>query len=142
MVGYNVQAAVDSEHHLIVTYEVVNEGNDRSQLSPMAQRTKAALEVDELDVVADRGYFDSEEILACDRAGITVTLPKPITRAVSVPTSTTTAVCSSMPNTVAEGGSSVSNRAIRSTPIKAHRVSRFSPPSWLSQWVTMANSSP
>ncbi len=79
VVGYNVQAAVDTEHHLIVTHEVVNEGNDRSQLSPMAQRTKAALEVDELDVVADRGYFDSEEILACDRAGITVTLPKPQT---------------------------------------------------------------
>ena len=78
-VGYNVQAAVNTEYHLIVTHEVVNEGNDRSQLSPMAQRTKAALEVDELDVVADRGYFDSEEILACDRAGITVTLPKPQT---------------------------------------------------------------
>ena len=79
VVGYNVQAAVDTAHHLIVTHEVINEGNDRSQLSPMARRTKAALDVDELDVVADRGYFDSEEILACDRAGITVTLPKPQT---------------------------------------------------------------
>ena len=32
-----------------------------------------------LDAVADRGYFDSEEILACENAGITVTLPKPMT---------------------------------------------------------------
>ena len=78
-VGYNVQAAVDREHHLIVTHEVINEGNDRAQLSPMAEQTKAVLDVEELDVVADRGYFSSEEILACDEAGITVTLPKPQT---------------------------------------------------------------
>jgi transposase len=78
-VGYNVQTAVDIEHHLIVTHEVTNVGHDRAQLSPMAKQTKATLEVDELDVVADRGYFSSEEILACEEAGITVTLPKPMT---------------------------------------------------------------
>ena len=79
MVGYNVQAAVDTKHHLIVAHEVTNVGTDRSQLSHMSKRTKAALEADTLDVVADRGYFKSEEILACDKAGITVTLPKPLT---------------------------------------------------------------
>ena len=79
VVGYNVQAAVETAHHLIVTHEVTNVGNDRAQLSPMAEQAKAALEVEELDVVADRGYFDSEEILACDEAGISVTLPKPMT---------------------------------------------------------------
>ncbi len=79
MVGYNVQAAVDIEHHLIVAHEVTNVGTDRSQLSAMAKRAKAALETDKLDVVADRGYFNSPEILACDEAGITVTLPKPLT---------------------------------------------------------------
>lgn len=78
-VGNNVQAAVDCAHHLIVTHDVTNVGNDRAQLSPMAKATKATLEVDELDVVADRGYFSSEEILACDEAGIKVTLPKPMT---------------------------------------------------------------
>ncbi len=78
-VGYNVQASVDTEHHLIVTHEVITVGHDRTQLSPMAKQTKEVLEVDELDVVADRGYFSSKEILACDRAGITVTLPKPMT---------------------------------------------------------------
>ncbi len=70
---------MDIDHHLIVTHEVTNVGHDRAQLSPMAKETKATLEVDELDVVADRGYFSSEEILACDQAGITVTLPKPQT---------------------------------------------------------------
>ncbi len=79
MVGYNVQSAVDTKHHLIVAHEVTNVGTDRSQLSHIAKRTKAALGTDTLDVVADRGYFKSEEILACDKAGITVTLPKPYT---------------------------------------------------------------
>src|SRR6266536_2012726 len=79
VVGYNVQVAVDTEHHLIVTHEVTNVGTDRSQLAHMAKETKATLEATSLDVVADRGYFNSEEILACEEAGITVTLPKPMT---------------------------------------------------------------
>ncbi len=79
VVGYNVQVAVDTEHHLIVTHEVTNIGSDRSQLSPVAKEAKAVLEVENLDAVADRGYFSSEEILACEEAGITVTLPKPMT---------------------------------------------------------------
>jgi len=79
MVGYNVQAAVDTRHHLIVAHEVTNVGTDRAQLSHMAKQTKAALAADRLDVVADRGCFSGEEILACDEAGITVTLPKPLT---------------------------------------------------------------
>ncbi len=79
MVGYNVQTAVDTKHHLIVAHEVTNRGTDHAQLSAMAQQTKAALETDSLDVVADRGYFTSTEILACEEAGITVTLPKPQT---------------------------------------------------------------
>jgi transposase len=79
VVGYNVQAAVDTEHHLIVAHDVINLGHDRAQLSAMAKQAKAVLEADKLDVVADRGYFDSEEILACEEAGIAVTLPKPLT---------------------------------------------------------------
>jgi transposase len=79
VVGYNVQVAVDTEHHLIITHEVTNDGTDRSQLSPVAKLAKATLEVENLDAVADRGYFNSEEILACEKAGIAVTLPKPMT---------------------------------------------------------------
>ena len=79
VVGYNVQVAVETEHHLIVTHEVTNVGNDRSQLAHVAQEAKAALQTDTLEAVADRGYFSGEEILACDRSGITVTLPKPMT---------------------------------------------------------------
>ena len=79
MVGYNVQTAVDTEHHLIVTHEVMNVGTDKSLLSHMAKRTKAALETDALEVVADRGYYKSDKILDCHQAGITVTLPKPQT---------------------------------------------------------------
>jgi len=83
VVGYNVQAAVDTEHHLIVAHEVVNVGNDRAQLASISEKAKAVLGTEHLDVVADRGYFSSEEILACDRAGITVTLPKPMTSGVT-----------------------------------------------------------
>src|SRR5579863_6492427 len=79
VVGYNVQVAVDTEHHLIITHEVTNVGSDRAQLSPMAKQAKAALQVETLDAIADRGYFSGPEILACEQAGITVTLPKPMT---------------------------------------------------------------
>jgi hypothetical protein len=79
VVGYNVQVAVDTEHHLIVTHEVTNTGSDRSQLAKVASQAKAVLGADRLDVVADRGYFNSPEILACAQADITVTLPKPMT---------------------------------------------------------------
>lgn len=78
VVGYNVQVAVDTEHHLIVTHEVTNVGNDTSQLAYMGKQAKAVLETDKLEVVADRGYFNGEEILACQQADITVMLPKPL----------------------------------------------------------------
>jgi transposase len=79
VVGYNVQAAVDTKHHLIVAHEVTNIGSDRSQLARVAKDTKAILQAETLDVVADRGYFNGKEILACEQASITVTLPKPMT---------------------------------------------------------------
>ena len=79
VVGYNVQAAVDTENHLIVAHEVTNVGSDRAQLASTAKAAKEALHVEKLEAVADRGYFSGEEIKACDDAGITVTLPKPMT---------------------------------------------------------------
>ena len=79
VVGYNVQAAVDTTHHLIVTHDVTNVGNDRAELARMGKMTMTALGVDSLQAVADRGYYNSPEILACKQANITVTLPKPQT---------------------------------------------------------------
>lgn len=79
MVGYNVQTAVDAKHHLIVVHEVTNQGHDRHQLHNMAEQAKAAIGTNKLDVVADRGYFKGEEILACDESGITTYLPRPQT---------------------------------------------------------------
>jgi transposase len=79
VVGYNVQVAVDTKHHLIIAHAVTNDGSDRAQLANIACQAKDALGVDKLQAVADRGYFNSDEILACDKAGITVTLPKPMT---------------------------------------------------------------
>jgi transposase len=79
MVGYNVQIAVDAEHHLIVAHEVTNVGHDRNQLVSMAERAREATGIEDLDVVADRGYFRSTEILQCEQAGITAYVPKPMT---------------------------------------------------------------
>lgn len=76
IVGYNVQTAVDTKHHLIVAHEVTNVGNDRAQLANMAAQAKEAMATDELAVVADRGYFSGKEIKACEDAGIKAYLPK------------------------------------------------------------------
>jgi len=79
IVGYNVQTAVDAEHHLIVAHEVVTDGVDRDQLAPMAEQARQAIGTEALTVVADRGYFKSEQILECTKAGITPLVPKPLT---------------------------------------------------------------
>jgi len=79
VVGYNVQVAVETEHHLIIAHEVTNSGTDRAQLANMSLQAKEVLGVDKLEAVADRGYYSGEEILACEEAGIEVTLPKPVT---------------------------------------------------------------
>jgi hypothetical protein len=79
VVGYNVQVAVDTEHHLIIAHEVTNSGSDRAQLANMATQAKEVIGVDKLEAVADRGYYSGEEIKACADAGIDVTLPKPMT---------------------------------------------------------------
>ncbi len=79
IVGYNVQTAVDVEHHMIVAHEVTNAGSDRHQLHPMAQHAKEAIGAETLEVVADRGYLTSEELLACEQSQITTYLPKPQT---------------------------------------------------------------
>jgi transposase len=79
IVGYNVQTAVDARNHLIVAHEVTNIGHDRDQLSKMAEQAREGIGHDALTVLADRGYFKGEEILACDQAGITPYVPKPLT---------------------------------------------------------------
>jgi transposase len=79
MVGYNVQAAVDTEHHIIVAHEVTNVGHDRSQLTGISKLARDAISAERLTVLADRGYFDGEEILKCSEERITTLVPKPIT---------------------------------------------------------------
>jgi len=79
MVGYNVQSSVDTTHHLIVSHEVTNKGSDRAQLSGAAEQARTAIGSETIEAVADRGYYAGEEIVACEEAGITVYLPKPLT---------------------------------------------------------------
>jgi CheY-like chemotaxis protein len=77
-VSYNVQTAVDSKHHLIVEQDVTNEGLDNHQLLLMAQSAKQMLDRRELQVVADMGYYNQEELKQCAEAGITAYVSKPI----------------------------------------------------------------
>jgi transposase len=79
IVGYNVQSAVDAEHHLIVAHDVVMAPTDRNQLTSISAKAKDAMGVERLDVLADRGYFAGEEILACEAMGVTPYIPKPWT---------------------------------------------------------------
>jgi transposase len=79
IVGYNVQVAVDTEHHLIVAHEVTHVGSDRSQLDNMAHQARRAMGVGDLSVLADAGYYKGPEIVACEADGITTYLPKPRT---------------------------------------------------------------
>lgn len=81
IVGYNVQAAVDTKHHLIVEHEVTNVGNDHGQLSKMAVFAKDAMGKPKLKIVADRGYFSSPEIRAYDPNDVSAYVPKPLTSA-------------------------------------------------------------
>src|SRR4030081_1847978 len=79
LVGYNVQTAVDTKHHLIVAHEVTNHGHDRDELSNRGRQAQAATNREMLTVIADRGYFKGEEILACEETGMTPLVPKPLT---------------------------------------------------------------
>jgi IS5 family transposase len=76
-VGYNVQVAVDAKHKLIVEQEVTNQVVDMGLLQATAEPARAILEVDRIDVVADKGYFRTEDIEACEKAGLTPYVPRP-----------------------------------------------------------------
>jgi transposase len=76
IVGYNVQIAVDAEHHLIVAHEVTNVGTDRAQLTAMGGKARQAMGCKEVTVLADRGYYNGEEVLACEGKGMLPYVPK------------------------------------------------------------------
>ena len=78
-VGYNVQAAVDTEHHLIVAHQVTNVVVDRTLLAPMAAKAKAVMRAETLEALADRGYYSGEQLLACEQSGVKPYVPKPRT---------------------------------------------------------------
>lgn len=79
IVGYNVQATVDADHHLIVSHDVTMSGSDRDQLVPMSNQARSAIGTEKITVVADRGYYSGEQLLECTNNGITTYVPKPLT---------------------------------------------------------------
>jgi transposase len=78
MVGYNVQIAVEAEHHLVVAHEVTNVGHDRTQLVPMGRKARDAMGCEELTALADRGYYNGEQVLACEGTGVLPCIPKAV----------------------------------------------------------------
>ncbi len=80
-VGYNVQIAVDAEHHLIVAHEVINQGYDRHQLAPMAQQAQQATGCEQVTALADRGYFSGGQVLLCEGTGVAPIVPKVLRQA-------------------------------------------------------------
>src|SRR5690348_12178329 len=78
-VGYNVQIAVDAEHHLIVAHEVINQGYDRHQLAPMAFKAQQATGCEQVTALADRGYFNGDQVLSCEGTGVAPVVPKTLT---------------------------------------------------------------
>jgi transposase len=79
IVGYNLQAAVDAESHIVVAHEVLNLSHDRTSLAAMGRQAAEATGTQALAVLADRGYFSGPEVLACEEAGIVAICPKPLT---------------------------------------------------------------
>jgi transposase len=78
-VGYNVQIVVDAEHHLIVDHEVTNRGYDRHQLAPMALKAQQATGCENITALADRGYFNGDQVLSCEGTGVAPIVPKTLT---------------------------------------------------------------
>ena len=79
VVGYNVQTAVEAEHHLIVAHEVTMLGHDRDALSMIAFSARDAMATNQIEAIADKGYHKGEEIVACEESGISVVVSKPMT---------------------------------------------------------------
>ncbi len=79
VVGYNVQSAVETKHHLIVAHEVTNLGYDRDALAMMAHKARDAMASETIEAIADKGYYKGEEIVACEQDGIAATVSKPHT---------------------------------------------------------------
>ncbi len=77
IVGYNVQSAVEAAHHLIVEIEATTQPTDHGQLNTIAQRAKETLGTEQLSVVADGGYYSSNDLKAAEAHGIHVHVPAP-----------------------------------------------------------------
>ncbi|MET3645405.1 hypothetical protein [Phyllobacterium ifriqiyense] len=77
-VGYNIQLAVDVKHKLIAGQEVSSQVVDMGLLTQTTQAAMDNLGVEQIEVVADRGYLKVEDIEACEKAGITAYVPKPL----------------------------------------------------------------
>jgi transposase len=76
--AYNVQAAVDAKHNLIIAQDVTRQANDQQQLAPLALAAQEQLAAPQLSVVADKGYHGCDQLAVCEQAGVTPFVPAPV----------------------------------------------------------------
>ncbi len=69
-VGYNVQAGTDAKHKLFVNAQT-GSVNDTHALASMAIEAKELLEVEQMKVLADKGYTTGKQIATCTANNIT-----------------------------------------------------------------------
>jgi len=77
-VCYNVQTVVDSKHSLIVDCNVINNPTDHGQLSEMGYRAKDVFKVDSIKALADKGYYNADDLKKCEKEGITTYVSKQV----------------------------------------------------------------
>lgn len=71
-VNYNVQTAVDGKNSLILAVDVTNKPSDQGHLNDMAQAAKETLGLgakETLEVAADKGYYQAEDLKKCNENG-------------------------------------------------------------------------
>jgi len=76
-VCYNVQTVVDDKNHLIVDFDIVDRSDDKGNLKNMSDKAMEALDVETVVNLADKGYYDGEDIAACEENGVTCLVAKP-----------------------------------------------------------------
>ena len=81
VVGYNAQLAVDAKHKLIADDDVTNDVNDLHQLADVALDAKANLEIQQAEILADTGYYNTSQVGRCLDHGLTPFIPKSDTSA-------------------------------------------------------------
>ena len=74
-VGYNIQTAIDSKHHLISEFNVTNKPSDNGLIQNTAQNIKKEFKLDTLETIQDKGYRNKTDMTLCLEEDIIPNVP-------------------------------------------------------------------